>query len=136
MVLGEFGWYGGGAPQNHPYLTEEQQAHWISEEIKASRSLADGWLSWPFADSPQSRDISLFAGLVKADLTLKAWARKFKALTANLSELKKPTAKLPSSVFPTALTADQKELNRLHQSYVKSIQQAITKKNIRKHEEK
>jgi len=60
VVLGEFGWYGGGAPQNHPYLTEEQQAEWISAEIEISRSLTDGWLSWPFADTPSSRDISLF----------------------------------------------------------------------------
>jgi endo-1,4-beta-mannosidase len=136
VVLGEFGWYGGGAPQHHPYLSEEQQAHWICEEIETTRALADGWLSWPFADSPQSRDISLFAGLVKADLTLKVWARKFKALAANLPELKKPTPKLPESVFTGALTADDKELNRMHQAYVKEIQQAISRTSVENRSEK
>ena len=126
MVLGEFGWYGGGAPQHHPYLSEEQQARWISEEIEVSRSLADGWLSWPFADSPQSKDISLFAGLVRADLTLKPWGHKFKELAANLPELKKSTPKLPYSDFTGALTANDNELNRMHQAYVKDIQQAMS----------
>lgn len=131
VVLGEFGWYGGGAPQHHPYLSEQQQARWISEEIEASRSLADGWLSWPFADSPESGDISLFAGLVKANMTLKAWGREFKDLAENLSELKKLTPKLPLTDFPMALTTNDKELSRLHQGYVKDIQQAISKARVK-----
>ncbi|UCF16594.1 MAG: beta-galactosidase, partial [Phycisphaerales bacterium] len=125
VVLGEFGWYGGGAPQHHPYLSEEQQARWIAAEIEATRLLADGWLSWPFADSPQSRDISLHAGMVKADMTLKIWGRTFRTMAANLPELKKPTPELPSSVFTDALTADNPKLNELHRSYVRAIEQAI-----------
>jgi endo-1,4-beta-mannosidase len=127
VVLGEFGWYGGGAPQHHPYLSEQQQARWIGGEIEASRALADGWLSWPFADSPQSKDISLFAGLVKADMTVKAWGHKFKALAATLPELKKPRPKLPSSVFAGALTADDEKLKQEHQAYVKAIRHVIAK---------
>jgi len=125
VVLGEFGWYGGGAPQHHPYLTEQQQSDWIGEEIEASRSLAEGWLSWPFADTPSSRDISLYAGLVKPDMTLKAWGRKFKMLVVNLSELKKPTLELPALDFIGILTADEKELNRFHQTYTKAIHRAM-----------
>jgi endo-1,4-beta-mannosidase len=136
VVLGEFGWYGGGAPQHHPYLSEEQQARWIGEEIEATRALADGWLSWPFADSPQSKDISLFAGLVKADLILKAWGHKFKMLSANLPELKKSTPKLPPSIFTGALTADEKGLSRIHQAYVKAVQQAIAKTGVENRSEK
>ena len=125
VVLGEFGWYGGGAPQHHPYLTEQQQSDWIGEEIEASRSLAEGWLSWPFADTPSSRDISLYAGLVKPDMTLKAWGRKFRMLVVNLSELKKPTLELPALDFIGILTADEKELNRFHQTYTKAIHRAM-----------
>jgi endo-1,4-beta-mannosidase len=125
VVLGEFGWYGGGAPQHHPYLSEQQQAHWISEEIEASRSLADGWLSWPFADTPESGDISLFAGLVKDDMTLKDWGRKFRELAANLPELKSPKPKLPAADFQMALTADNNELGKMHDDYIKVIQQRI-----------
>ena len=125
VVLGEYGWYGGGAVQNQPYLTEEQQARWISAEIEASRELAAGWLSWPFADTPQSTDMSLFGGLVKSDLTIKPWGHKFKSLAANLSELKRPTPKLPVFDFPDVFTADDKELIQIHHRYVKAIQQAI-----------
>jgi hypothetical protein len=129
VVLGEFGWYGGGAPQHHPYLSEQQQAHWISAEIEASCSLADGWLSWPFADTPESGDISLFAGLVKDDLSLKDWGHKFGELAANLPELKSPRPKLPAANFPTALTADNNELSKMHEAYIKAIQQGIKEKS-------
>jgi hypothetical protein len=125
VVLGEFGWYGGWAPQEHPYLSEQQQAQWIGEEIEATRSLADGWLSWPFADTPSSGDISLYAGLVKPDLTFKAWGHKFKAVAANLPELKKPAAEVPAMAFAEALTADEDRLRQEHQAYTKAIHQAI-----------
>lgn len=131
VVLGEFGWYGGGAPQHHPYLSEHQQAHWISEEIEASRSLTDGWLSWSFADTPESRDISLFAGLVKDDLTLKEWGRKFKELAANLPELKTSRPKLPVTDFPMDLTADNNELSKMHEAFIKTIQQRIKETGIK-----
>ena len=127
VVLGEFGWYGGGAPQKHPYLTEEQQAKWISAEIEVSLSLADGWLSWPFADSPSSTDISLFAGLVKSDLTVKAWGQRFKEFAANMSELKQPRPKLPEYDFPKSLTAGNEELDTMHHDYVKAIQKVVIK---------
>ena len=136
VVLGEFGWYGGGAPQQHPYLSEQQQALWISAEIEASRLLADGWLSWPFADTPESGDVSLFAGLVKADLSLKAWGRKFNELASNLPELKKPTPKLPSPDFTMALTTDEKELSRIHQDYIEAIRQAIAEADGKDHGQK
>jgi endo-1,4-beta-mannosidase len=130
VVLGEFGWYGGGVPQNHPYLTEKQQAEWISAEIEVSRSLADGWLSWPFADTPSSGDISLFAGLVKSDLTVKAWGHTFASFSKNLSELKRPTPKLPAFTafdFSKVLTAGNDELGQMHRCYVEAIQQASGK---------
>ncbi len=126
VVLAEYGWYGGGAPQQHPYLSEAQQARWLSAEIEASRPLAGGWLSWPFADTPTSGDISLFAGLVKPDLTLKTWGRKFQTYAANLPELKQPTPKLPGFDFPKALTADSEDLNRMHQRYAEAVQKTIS----------
>ena len=125
VLLGEYGWYGGGAPQSHPFVSEEQQARWISEEVEATRSLADGWLSWPFADTPSSKDISLYAGLVKPDLSLKAWGRKFKELAADLSSLKKPVTELPPPILGAALTADQDYLKKTHQAYVESIGRAM-----------
>jgi hypothetical protein len=131
VVLGEFGWYGGGAPQQRPYLSEQQQTLWISGEIDASRPLADGWLSWPFADTPESGDISLFAGLVKADLTVKDWGRKFRELSANLPELKKSKPKLPFTDFPMALTTNDSELSNMHKDYIKAVQQRINETGIK-----
>ena len=127
VLLGEYGWYGGGAPQKHPFLSEEQQAHWIGEEVVATRSLADGWLSWPFADTPSSGDISLYAGLVKLDLSVKAWGRKFQELAADLVELKLPAVQLPVPELSEALTADQDYLKQAHQAYVEAIGRAMAK---------
>jgi len=128
VVLAEFGWYGGGAPQQHPFVSEAQQADWITAEIEASRRLADGWLSWPFADSPESRDISLYAGLVKPDMSLKAWGRKFQAYASDLPQLKKPTPELPALDFRSILTAGAEELAKMHQIYVEAIRRRIGQK--------
>ena len=130
VVLGEYGWYGGGAVRNQPFLTEEQQSNWISAEIEASRGLAGGWLSWPFADTPQSTDMSLFGGLVKSDLTIKPWGQRFRAYAANLPELKQPTPRMPPFDFPDVLTADDATLSRMHQSYVETIQKAIRQSGL------
>jgi len=125
VVLGEFGWYGGGAPQNHPFLSEQQQAQWIAAEIEASRGLVDGWLSWPFADSPESRDISLFSGLVKPDMTVKAWGRKFRTFASKLPQLKTPAFNLPVFDCPNALTAGTEQLAQMHRTYTKAVQTAM-----------
>ncbi len=122
VVLGEYGWYGGGAAQRHPYLSEQQQADWLGAEIEASRALAAGWLSWPFADSPESTDISLYGGLVKADLTVKAWGRKFRGYAADLRKLAKPTPKLPRFDFSGAPAAAGRELTEMHRKYVRGIE--------------
>ncbi len=126
VILGEYGWYGGGSPQNHPYLSEDEQSQWLCAEVEASRSLADGWLSWPFADSPDSTDISLFAGLVKADMTMKVWGHKFRKFAANLPDLKHSAPELPEFNFPNILTADSEELGKMHRRYVEAIQQKIS----------
>jgi len=125
VILGEFGWYGGGAPQHHRYLSEQQQAQWISAEIETSRPLADGWLSWPFADSPASTDISLFAGLVKADMTVKAWGRQFRVYASALPKMKRVRPKLPQFDWVPALTAGQQQLEAMHRQYVRAVQLAL-----------
>jgi len=125
VILGEFGWYGGGAPQHHPFLSEKQQAQWITAEIEASCGLVDGWLSWPFADSPESRDISLFSGLVKPDMTLKTWGRKFRTYASSLPQLKTPAFNLPVFDFPNALTAGTEQLAQMHRTYTKAVQTAM-----------
>jgi endo-1,4-beta-mannosidase len=125
VLLGEYGWYGGGAPQNHPFLSEVQQSQWLSAEVEASLPLTDGWLSWPFADSPDSTDISKFAGLVKADMTMKVWGHTFSSLATEMPDLKRSAPDLPKFDFPNFLTADSSELSKMHQKYVKDIQKRL-----------
>jgi len=125
VVLGEFGWYGGGAPQNHPFLSEQQQADWIAAEIEATRGLADGWLSWPFADTPSSRDISLYSGLVKPDMTLKAWGRTFQSYSADAPGLPLVKPSLPQRPEEGVLTAAEAELNRVHARYADAVVRAL-----------
>jgi hypothetical protein len=110
VVLEEYGWYGGGSPQDRMYLSMTQQNTWITAEIEASRRLAQGWLSWPFADTPEATDMALFGGMVvfqetEQTVILKTWGRQFKAVASDLSRLPQPTPKLPSFDFNPSLTA-------------------------------
>jgi len=86
-----------------------------------------GWLSWPLADTPESTDMSIFGGLVKADLSVKIWGQKFKTFAADLPQLMQPAPKLPPFDFAGAFTAEDKELAQMHRSYVESVGQAVDK---------
>lgn len=125
VVLGEYGWYGGGAPQGRPRRTEDQQKRWIGAEIEASRQLAHGWLSWPFADSPDSSDMSIYGGMVKIDMSPKAWGVAFNAFAQNLRLLPQPTPELPAHDFTACLTAPLDETIAAHQEYAERVQKAL-----------
>jgi hypothetical protein len=125
VVLEEFGWYGGGAPRGQPSLTEDEQDRWIVAEIEATRRLANGWLSWPFADTPTSTDMSKFGGLVRSDLTRKPWARSFAAYASRLAALPEPTPALPAPDVAAALTLPADDLKPLHEKYSRMMQAAL-----------
>ena len=67
VVLEEFGWPPGT---------------WNERVLQVTEGLASGWLSWPFADSPASTDLSKTAGLVTVDGRVKEWGRTFQAYVA------------------------------------------------------
>jgi len=125
VVLEEYGWYGGGAPQQHPYLLEDQQARWIGAEIEASRRLAQGWLSWPFADTPDSRDMSLYGGLVKADMVNKMWGLRFQVYASNLAALPQPEPELPGLDYLPSLTTPLNDLAPMYDKQAEMVQTAI-----------
>lgn len=125
VVLGEYGWYGGGAPRDLPSLTEDEQARWIVAEIEASRLVATGWLSWPFADTPDSTDMSKFGGLVRSDLTHKPWAEQFKAYASQPTTLPRPARELPAFDFAPAVTMPTDKLPSRHEEYADQIRSAI-----------
>jgi len=123
--LGEYGWYGGGAPRGLPSLTEEEQARWIVAEIEVSRRVATGWLSWPFADTPDSTDMSKFGGLVRSDLTPKPWAERFTSYASRLPALPQTTPALPEFDFTPSLTAPADSVPALHEKYSTQVRSAI-----------
>lgn len=125
VVLSEYGWYGGGAPQQRPYLTENEQERWLAAELEASRRLADGWLSWPFADTPESTDMSIYGGLVKPDMIYKRWARRFMVYTANLTTVPQPTPELPTFDSAPSLTTPVDDLMPMHEAYRQMVQTAL-----------
>jgi hypothetical protein len=91
VVIGEFGWYGGGGKPSfdggkHPAASEEQQAQWCRRVVETSAGLAVGWLNWGFYDQPDATDVSELTGLLTHEGKLKAWGREFKELAARHRE--------------------------------------------------
>ncbi len=87
VVLAEFGWYGGGAFDDHPPATEEDQAAWCNAAITRTAGMAKGWLNWGFYDQPGARDVSVLTGLLRSSGELKAWGRRFEELALALPAL-------------------------------------------------
>lgn len=126
VVLGEYGWYGGGAPADHPFLDENQQQRWISAEIEASRRLAHGWLSWPFADTPEATEMAVFGGLVRPTMAPKMWALRFQAYAERLSELPQPPPEnLPWFDVSASLTAPLEDLPAMYQQHAAVVTEAL-----------
>lgn len=125
VVLEEYGWYGGGAPVGRPRRTQDQQRRWLCAEIEASRRLAQGWLSWPFADSPDSSDMSVFGGMVNEDMGPKVWGASFNKFSQNLTVLPQPTSELPEFDFTPCLTAPLERTMEIHQQYAEQVQKAL-----------
>ena len=80
LLVGEFGWYGGGAADGHPERPAEDQARWCKAAVLQGRGIAAGWLNWAYADTPESRDCTKFSGLVTAGGAVKAWGAAFREL--------------------------------------------------------
>lgn len=125
VVLGEFGWYGGGAPQGRPHLMEDEQGRWIGAEIEASRRLVQGWLSWPFADNREATDMSVFGGMVTYNLANKLWGLRFRSYAAALYMLPQPTPELPAFDYSDSLTAPMDDLKTMHEEQARLVQAAL-----------
>jgi len=125
VVLEEYGWYGGGTPQGRAFLTEDQQGRWLTAEVEATRRLAHGWLSWPFADTPEATDMSVFGGMVRYNLVNKLWAWRFRSYSKALAVLPQPTPELPAFDFQPSLTAGLKDMVSRHEEYVGLVKAAL-----------
>ncbi|MBN1505376.1 MAG: beta-galactosidase [Sedimentisphaerales bacterium] len=125
VVLGEYGWYGGGSPQGRTLLDEDQQARWITAEIEASRRLARGWLSWPFADTPDSTDMSMYGGMVKQNMVPKRWGLRFQRFASALAVLPQPTPPLPAFDTTASLTAPVEDLPTMFDQHAARIEDTL-----------
>ncbi len=125
VVLSEYGWYGGGAPPGRPHLDEDQQDRWIAAEVEASRRLAHGWLSWPFADTPDATDMAAFGGLVGRNMTWKIWALRFQTYAANLPILPQPMPPLPAFDVSASLTAPVEDLMPMYEQHAQKVKAAL-----------
>jgi hypothetical protein len=86
VVLGEFGWYGGGTPRfnngQFPAATQAQQAEYCRRAVEVSRPFVCGWLNWGLSDDPDATDCSELTGLLTVDGAVKDWGRAFQKLAA------------------------------------------------------
>jgi hypothetical protein len=129
LVLGEFGWYGGGKPNfdrgSHPAATEEQQAEYCRKAVETAAGFVVGWLNWGFYDQPEARDVSEMTGLLKPDGTLKAWGRTFAELAARYSGRRIESAgrgPRPELDWEACLTSAEAG-RRFHQAYVQMFEE-------------
>ncbi len=80
ILVGEFGWHGGGRPDRLEERSAEGQARWCRAAVLQGRGIAAGWLNWAYADTPSARDVTKFSGLVTEDGKPKAWGLTFREM--------------------------------------------------------
>ena len=85
VVIGEFGWYGGGPldPGGKP-ATEEDQAHWGKRLFEVTAPMTAGWLNWGLYDTPTATDVSRLTGLLTVDGKDKVWGKAYAPLIKSM----------------------------------------------------
>lgn len=99
VMLGEFGWYGGGAipPSQLPDKPVEHQLEWGKELLGATRGRLCGWLNWAMADTPTSTDLTRWSGIWTTDFRVKPWGAAYIAFA------KEPHGAEPFRAFPPCI---------------------------------
>ena len=90
LLVGEFGWYGGGKPDGQVERPAEDQVRWCRAAVLQGTGIAAGWLNWAYADTPSSRDMSKFSGLFTEDDTPKPWGIAFRELALHPESWTRP----------------------------------------------
>ncbi|UCD29429.1 MAG: cellulase family glycosylhydrolase [Planctomycetota bacterium] len=113
LMLGEFGWYGGGEIRSQgktilPAMPIEHQAAWCNELLAISRGRLCGWLNWAFADTPSSQDLTRFSGCWDENLQLKPWGKRFGQFARSVTA--KPDKPRPFAEYMRSFNFDRKVL--------------------------
>ncbi len=120
VVIGEFGWYGGGPldPGGKP-ADEEQQARWCRRLVEVTAPMACGWINWGLYDTPEATDVSRLTGLITTSGVDKAWGKAFGPLVKGLS---------PARALPTrpdlpweSCTIDGAAMTRFQAEYLEAF---------------
>jgi hypothetical protein len=92
VVIGEFGWYGGGPldPGGKP-ASEEDQARWGKRFVEVTAPMTAGWLNWGLYDTPTATDVSRLTGFLTVDGKDKVWGKVFAPLVKSIA----PPAQIP-----------------------------------------
>lgn len=106
LMLGEFGWYGGGAliVDGQTQLPDRPAAHqveWNRTLLDVSRGRVCGWLNWAFADVPAAADLTRWSGCWTTDLTLKPWGESFGAFARQITADPAPPRAFPDALWAT-----------------------------------
>ncbi len=98
LLVGEFGWHGGGKSNHLGERSPEDQARWCRAAVLQGRGIVSGWLNWAYADTPTALDLTRFSGLVTEDGKTKPWGFAFRELAMN------PALWFSAAVSPKAET--------------------------------
>ena len=85
VVIGEFGWYGGGPldPGGEP-ASEDQQAEWGKRLVEVTAPMVSGWFNWGLYDTPEAKDVSRLTGLLTFDGQEKVWGKEYAPLIKSM----------------------------------------------------
>ncbi len=126
LVLGEFGWYGGGELRQgdrveFPHRPQEHQAEWCGRLLEISRGRLAGWLNWAYADTPTSTDLSRFSGLWDEDEKLKVWGRAYGRFAE--SSTARPATPREYPAYLTGFRFDRRAMVTSHETGVGYLSQ-------------
>lgn len=117
VVIGEFGWYGGGAlaPGGKP-ADEGQQARWGRRVVEVTAPMACGWINWGLYDTPEAKDVSRLTGLLTIEGKDKEWGKVFGPLVQSLPPAHTLPAR-PDLPWESA-TMDREAMTRFQAEYL------------------
>ncbi len=109
VMLGEFGWYGGGPiGRDLPAQPPEHQLAWCEQLLTLTHGRLCGWLNWAMADTPTSTDLTRWSGVWTEDLRLKPWGGRYSAFAQDAT--REPAPERP---WPEAVTGVRWDRHRL-----------------------
>jgi hypothetical protein len=118
VVIGEFGWYGGGAldPGGEP-ADEGKQARWGRRVLEVTAPMVSGWINWGLYDTPEAKDVSRLTGLLTVEGEEKEWGKVFGRLVQNLPPVHTLPAR-PDLPWESATMNHREAMDRFQAEYL------------------